>query len=364
MSRGSDWRVLAGIGIVLPVLFASPLIAWADDLIVVRPKLPLQGKSVQGFDPDGVRLVGGSVLAWEEIESARLDRDQARFNAMLTDVGEPLFHLARGLRSADYPSLLEPAERVWPVYADRRSKEAFLAALGLMWGRLAHGQREAAVEPCLVLLDIQKRARERLSTVGPRRLVLDLNAGLSPELPPVFLNARAAEAALPGARKAAETLGMPGGWLLVASLELAAGQGDAAGKTLARLGKGPRDVDELRRVLEARKWRLLGQADRAREAVGDLPQTGLDATRPLARLALGEALVGSPVEADRRNGVIDLLYLPAIDADTHPDLAALALDLAARTLEALHDPEAKLLRKDLRDRFPDQAARFEAGPND
>lgn len=364
MSRGSEGRGMAGVVVLVSLVLTANV--GADDTIVLRPKLPVRGKTVQSFDPDGVRLAGGTVLGWEEIESAVLDRDQARFDTMRTELGEPLFQVARGLRSADYRSVLEPAEQVWPTYAERRTKPAFLAALGLFWGRLEAGRREGAVEPYLVLLDIQKRARERPAAPGSRRLPIDLNSGLSPELPPIFLDRAGAETALPGARKAAERSGTPGAALLIAGLELAAGDADGAGKILDAIDAPPRDAAELRRILEARKWLLLGKPDQARAAVEGLRESGLDATRPLARWVHGEALVGSSVEAERRDGVLDLLYLPSVSNDPplHPDLAARALDRAARTLEDLGDPESKRLRQDLRRRFPDQAARLEAGPND
>lgn len=353
MSPASEARTRTVLMMALGLLIALP--TRAEDVIVVRPKLPLRDKKVEGFDVDGVRLSGGTVLAWEEIESGRLDRDQARFDQLLRSQGEPMFRLSRALRVSDYRAAVEPAEQLAASYAGRRSKAAYLVHQGLMWGRLAEGRREEAVEPYLTCLEILRQAKERPSPPGPRRLQFDAGSGLTADLPAIFFNADAARAALPRVQKARAALTAPvptGLGLFATALALAAGDLEAAEAELARVGDDARDVAELRRVLAARLDVARGRAHLAVPVLETVVTNGLEPMRPLARYCLGQARVASAQVDERRDGVIDLLHVPALHGETQPDLSAAALDLAARTLDVLSDPEAELLRKELLVRFP------------
>lgn len=362
MSRASDRPRPWGVLVVL--LLASHAAA-AEDQLVIRPKLTLRDKKVQAFDVDGVRLEGGTVIGWEEIESGRLSRDQERFEKLLAALGDKSFRLGRALRTGDYASAVAPAEELYPSYTGRRSKAAYLVAQGLMWGRIAEGHREAAVEPYLQALEILRGSKEKPAPPGGRRLVVDLATGLCPELVPYFSDAQAAQEALPGVKRARESLARPtpsGLGLYVAALHGAAGNAAEAEAELAAVADTPRDLGEFKAILRVSLGRAGGRrADR--DALESIAQGGLPASRPLARLVLGKAMIGSAEEAERRDGLIQLLHVPALFGEAQPELAAEALELSARTLAELGDAEADLLGKELQRKYAGTVAAGRARGN-
>ncbi len=334
---------------IVALLAAFTTASHADDVIILRSKLPVKDRKVEVLDPDGVHISGGTILAWEDIDSGRLDHDQDRFDAMLKDLGGPLYQIGRSLKQGEHAAALESAERLFPLYVSRRSRTAHTVAQALMWGLLNKGQRERSVLPFLVVMECQRAARERVPPPGTRRLNLDLSTGLSHDLLPLFLNATAAREVLPEVRRFISGMASPvppGVRLLVAGLAIAALELDGAATELAQLGEVSKEVIEWHQALAARL-----DGARGRPAAATIAQyqrllaSETELVRLFAHYSLGETRVAQADEETRRSGVIDLLYLPAVYPNHQPDLTAAALDLAARTLEDLGDPEAKLLRK-------------------
>ena len=97
-----------------------------------------------------MRLDDGSVMEWDRIEQGRVsDEQQARFDAMLNELGSHLYRIRQRLSISDYRGLLPHAEAVYERYAGRRSETAYMVFQALMWSRLAVGQREAALAAVL-----------------------------------------------------------------------------------------------------------------------------------------------------------------------------------------------------------------------
>ena len=160
-----------------------------------------------------MQLDDGTRLSWDDIETARLAEDkQAEFERLRKELGEPLYRIRQRLSVGDYRGALPHAEAVYRQYADRESPTAYMVVQALMWGRLAAGRREEALEPYLRCVEYLRRMKGSVSLPGERRLAHDPKTGLSPELLPVWFDERAAQTALacciPGHRaNAAATAG-------------------------------------------------------------------------------------------------------------------------------------------------------------
>ncbi len=174
---------------------------------------------------------------------------------------------------------------------------------------------------------------------GRRRLRLDLKTGISADLPPVWFDAQAARTALPGVKKTVDELKgpLPGAWLYLATLAIAAGDNetaDAAMKLLPTVG-GP--LADLREVALAQRALAAGKpAEAARSLEAVLPKLP-EEHRPLALYWLGRARSVSSDADTRRDGLLDLLRIPAIHAREHPHLAAAGLHHAMERLAAAGD---------------------------
>ncbi len=198
----------------------------------MRPGMKLKDKQVYSFDEDGVRLGPASrPIGWEEIEGGTVSRDQARFDRMRQELSGPLHEIHTKLAEGAYPSLLEPARALFPRLADRRSNSAYMVAQALMWANLALHQSEDAIEPYLVCASMRQANKELGSLPGRRRLLINTETGLSPELPLVGFDRTRATAALPHVRARLRKLGPtapPALKLYVAALALAAGDAASA----------------------------------------------------------------------------------------------------------------------------------------
>jgi hypothetical protein len=320
-------------------LLGVPMASLGAERLVLRNLQIIQDRAVEAFDEDGVRLRGGQVVAWDEIErGAVAPQHQAAFDRMLGDLGEPLYRIRRRLTVGDYAELSEPAEALYPRYVGRNSETAYMVLQATMWSRLASGRREAALEPYLYCLEYLRRAAGRpVNLPGDRRLTFDPATGMTPELAPVWFDGDAAKAAMPGALKAAGLMRPPlpkGVHVYYATLALAGGEPSRAAQVLAAVTERQGLLGELREI-------VLAQAEiaakRPNEAVARLSQI-LDrmspANKPLALYWLGLTKLQSDQPRTRQEGLLELLHVPALYGKSHPHLAAAAL---FRAMHALAD---------------------------
>ena len=168
------------------------------DRIVLRNLEVITDKEVTGFDEDGVRFQDGSQVSWDRIESGRVSTDQqARFDQLLGQLGSHLYRIRQRLLTGDYRGLLTHAESVYPRYSDRRGETAYMVFQALVWSRLAAGQREGALEPYLRCYECLKESGDLAGRLpGDRRPLIDLETGLTPELPPIWFDTEAAKQAV------------------------------------------------------------------------------------------------------------------------------------------------------------------------
>ncbi len=344
---------LAWTGAILALVFmAAP--GLAQDQIVLRNTQVIK-KPILSFDEDGVKIKGQKDLGWDEIESATVGSNQKRFNDLLNDLGPNLFKVRKRLENGDYADLLDFAKGLFPRYAGRRSATAYMVSQSLMWAYLATGQREAAVEPYLVCLDYLP-TQKVVALPGTRRLRWEPATGLSPELAPIWFDAAAAKKSLPAVEKTLGTVSktIPGGaFYYGATLALSAGQPDVADKLLARM---PQDktLGELALIARAQGEILAGKEGPSVKALAKQCSSVHSDCHPLAHYWLGLAALRSQDQAKKKEGLLRMLYLPALYGEQAPDLSAAALHLAMETLEAAPATknQAGRLRTELLTQYP------------
>lgn len=321
-------RAVAVCGLLL-VLWGSAARPAVADRIILRSLDVISDIRVVDFDEDGLQLEDGSRISWDAVERGQVSPDrQAAFDRMLAELGTQLYRLRQRLAVGDYRDLLEPAQTLYPRYVGRSSNTAYLVFQSLMWSRLAAGQREAAVEPYMRCYDVLQQRGAAVPLPGDRRLQYDQRTGLSRELPPIWFDAQAARAALPGVLKAVAEMREPrpeGMRIYYGTLAMVAGQWEDARRVLAGVRGQQAPLAELLTIAVAQGEVLAGKPGPALNRLeAALPQLATE-NQPLALYWLGRSKLASPDHHTRQEGMLQLLHLPALYETTYPDLAAAGL---------------------------------------
>jgi hypothetical protein len=333
----------------------------AADRLILRNLDIVTDRTVTALDEDGIvrdapRPGESDRITWDQIERGTVGLDQARFDALLKELGPPLYRIRQRLKIGDYEAAGEPAEQLLPRFAQRKGQTAYLVCQAAMWSRLAAGRREAAVEPYLRCFELLRTGQAKSGNLpGSRRLAIDAKTAISPELLPVWFDADAAKAALPGVQLTIRGITQPrpeGAYLYYASLALAAGDTAEFNRVLPSIrGEDPATAP-WRDILLAQQEVLAGhpgsQVDALRAAADSLPEP----CRPAALYWLGQADVHSADESTIRDGILALLTLPAAYGHQQPELAAAGLYHAAAALDKLKDDRgAAAVRSELTSQF-------------
>jgi hypothetical protein len=308
-------------------------------------------------------------ITWDEIERGRIDPGrQAEFDQMLEQLGTPLYRIRQRLGVGDYRGLLEPASKLYPRYVGRNSETAYMVVQSLMWARLAVGRREQAVEPyvrCYTYL--RTVAPSDLTLPGSRRLRVDLETGMSPELLPIWFDAAAARTVLPGVLKAITEMPAPrpeGTRVYYGTLAVAAGDDERGAAVLRGIEGQHPSLAELRDIAAAQRELQAGVPGPAVESLAAKRGSLSDTNKPLALYWLGVAQLASEDRSIQQEGVLQLLHLPAIYGERTPELAAAALFKTMKTFETWQDDAARTaLRRELVEQYSQtyHAARAMAG---
>jgi len=345
----------------LVLLASSAPFAPAADRLILRNLDILTRHTVVSFDEDGLvldgpRPGGGERVTWDEVERGKVALDQPRFDKLLSELGQPLFRIRQRLKIGDFEALAEPAEAMFPRYAQRQSQTAYLVCQATMWSRLEAGRREAAVLPyvrCFELL--RSRVATSGSLPGSRRLKVDPATGISPELVPVWFDAAAARAALPDLQAAIRDMASPrpeGMSIYYASLALAGGEAAEADRVIQSVQSNQPELLAWRDVLAAQQEITAASpgaaVEKLRTRQGALPAV----CRPAALYWVGLA-DSQDADGNRcKDGILRLLTLPAEYGDEQPELAAAGLYHAAVALAKLKDDRgAAAVRGELAGRY-------------
>jgi hypothetical protein len=346
--------VCAGLALLTAV--AAPG-AQAADRLILRNLDFILDRTVVALDEDGATLDapladGTTQLSWDRIERGKVALDQARFDELLAEIGLPLFRVRQRLKSQDYAGLAAPAELLYPKFADRSSPAALNVAQATLWSRMALGRREAAVEPYLRV--VRLLAGGKLSTEeipGKRQLAVDLATGLSSELIPVWHDSAAAKQALAGVQQAIRDISPPrpaGVYVYYATLALAAGEPAEAERVLPFITEDSPELAAWRRVILAQREVLAGGTPEAASQLADELATIPPTVRPAALYWVGRSRLLSSDDSIVRDGLLDLLSIPAEYPQVDAELAAAALYLAADQLDKVKDDEgAAAIRQEI-----------------
>ncbi len=324
------------------------------DRLILRDLRLLGNITVIGFDEEGVKVTDNNLIPWHEIELGTVSPDkQADFDRLRNELGLPLFRIHQRLKVGDYAGAREPAESIFDRYKERDSKVAYMVCQATMWGRLAEGDREAALEPYFCCLRIMKSTRSSDVTQlpGTRSLDYDKQTGLTSDLMPLFFDREKAKAALANADIAATSIGSgapDGVFVYMAALAIAAEEFMQAEAWQKRIRSGNPTLKEWPTILTAQ----------SRINSGDLIGAGADLepvihslkpwNQPVARYLLGISGSRSSEFLRIENGVLDLLHVPAMYGNDHPELAAAALAETYSALQRIQQPEqAQDIRRQL-----------------
>ncbi len=327
------------------------------DRIVLRSLKMITDRTVESFDEDGVKLDNGMIVHWDEIEKGTVaEAQQQAFDKLLADLGTPLYRIRQRLKTGDYEGLLEHAEAIYPKYLARQSSTAYMVFQSLMWGRLAAGQREQAVEPYLRAYEYLRAKR----TVDPdlpgdRRLRFDPSTALSTTLPPVWFDSAAAKTALPGVVQAVRSMKKPypeGVFIYYATLASAAGDKATAENAMKPISGNKPLVAQWRDIAKAQLEVTAGSPGAAVDTLEKSMDQLLSQTRPAAKYWIGMAKLSSDDKQTKQSGVLELLHLPAVYGTRYPELAGAALYQSMHALDKLNDIKGSIaLRKELMLRY-------------
>jgi hypothetical protein len=340
---------------------ASPTVSGADRVILRNLKV-ITNKTVTSFDEDGVRLSDGQVLGWHEIEKAKTAPEkQAAFDEMLGELGGHLYRIRQRLTVGDYEGLLPHAEAVYPRYVGRTSDTAYMVLQSLMWGRLASGQREAALTPYLQCYDVlRRRGKSQLPLPGSRILDFDPRTAITSEITPIWLDAGAAKKAMPDVFQAIRNMKArpEGAFIYYASLASAANDHATAEKVLRAVHSKEPPISELRDIIAAQHEILTSATPSlAVQRLNDSISNLSDMNRPLGLYWIGRHKLNSDETNTRQHGLLDLLRLPAAYGKQQPELAGAALLLATKELSSMKDVRGSVaLRGELLAKFGNTVA--------
>lgn len=365
--RGSDTsmkssreRRLAVLAAAAPLFVISLLAAPQSvraDRIVLRNLKTITDRTVISFDEDGLKLDDGSSLTWDEIEKATIAPDkQPAFDILLHEIGSHLYRIRQRLTTGDYEGLLPHAEAVYQRFVKRNSDTAYMVMQAVMWGRLAAGRREAALEPYLRCFELlRSRGGAKVALPGERRLRFDTRTGLTPDLVPVWFDGQAARVALPEVFSRIAEMPRPrpaGVYVYYATLALAAGDDASAAKVLDAIQSEDAVVVELRTIIDAQREILAKDPGVAVAKLAVMSDSVSPSNRALARYWLGRGQLGSPVAEERHGGMLQLLRIPALQGRENPELAAAALFHAMEVLSAEGDLRGSVaVRRELLERY-------------
>lgn len=341
-----------------------PATAFSADRIILRNLELVADRTVIAVDEDGARLDAkrpglGDVIPWSDIEQGRVNADlQKEFDRFLKELGPLLFRLKQRIKIGDYAGLHETAEKVYPLYASRQSQTAYLVCQATMWGRLATGKREGAVEPYLRCQELLRRGTAKgMLLPGTRRLDSTADHCYCPDLVPLWFDKGAAKEALPGIQEAIRRISLPRpeeAYLYFASLAATAEDYPAAQKVLdAVKGQDP----------GCQQWKTIIQAQMELQQgapAGNMSTIRAEAAklqpelRGVAHYWLAAANSNSQDETSLRDAALDFLFVPAQFEEQDREVSAAGLYQALLVLVKLKDEQgAAAIRRELAAEYGD-----------
>lgn len=353
----------------------------AEPLGTAVVKVDLRGVEVQSDGAGG----GTKLVSWDRVR--RIVGEKAGEGAAYADLADSVFRARTRLERGDLRGAEPLLERCYAKQTGLAGPTGAVLAEGVLRLRLARGAQAMAVAPWLDWLDLRYKAgtKEQQSWVGGRISlpeVIDPATGLVGRIPPVFsmVDNAAGVRLLSEAstwtrfehaddavrdivaiyRAAASFEVNPGGGVAVPTIKTTEDHVVMMLEMVrARIGSPTERRDARGRLaIRLATVNLAASEDAATEAAnpgsGAAPSGSIGAAWMEAwlRAAIGRSLLRESGPTEMRQGVVEMLHVPARLADAAPELARLALAEAADALARMGDDAASAtLRDEMRKRF-------------
>lgn len=365
------WRSLL-FGLVLATLAATSQAVNADHL-VLRNLQRIDNVQGMDFDKDGVRLEDGRHWTWDRIYSGVVAPDrQAEFDALQKQLSLPLYRLQWRLQLGDDSELLTCTEPLLETFSGQSSLTAAMVWYGEFRGRLAQGERAAAVRPLLKIDAILRSGNVNpaiLATVlsrGKERPWLDPETGLCTQMLPVWFDLDEAKSQWEAVHNDYLEIQNPSptATLYVASLAAAADHAPVALELLQKLEQPTTGQSQWSNLIRLEVERPKNDGH---ERMNQLTADVQGYSRPLQVVGyytLGRSRLAMEQDSSIQKGQLELLRIPAVLEDVAEQVSSAAISQVAESLEANARPrEANILWNELKTNYPlSWHARRRAGP--
>lgn len=351
---------------------AGVCVGQAESTAVLRGVPPATPPTVVAFDQDGVTIRGVNAPerreSWDRVE--RIDGAMAAQAGAFANVAETAWRARTRLERGDAVAAEAYYEELFKTYAGRSGPTPAAVAEGLLRCRLRRGAHGAAIGAWLAWVEAGAPVKEYAAAANARdipdsSLFIDPETGLTPLLPPVWVNTPATQAlargdlfpknattgkSIFGVERPDTKAGILAAWYLraaqfeagLAMIEPPASNPDPAIALVANIVMARTGDAEPRRA--ARQW--------LRSRLSASPPVWQEAW---IRVAIGRSLLQDTAAADDEAllGVAELLHLPARLERSNPYLTGVALAEAAVALRRFSDTRGGYaLRQHLIDAFP------------
>jgi hypothetical protein len=302
------------------------------------------------------------VIGWDRIR--RVEGEFAEPAAEFRDVADAAWRARTRLERGDALAAEQLFEQLFEKYRGQQGPTAAVVAEGLLRCQLRRGAHVAAIQPWLALLQARTAAPAHAPDWAVQAglpPVFDDNTGLVPGLPPIWLAWPAVEAFARSGAATGETEGvLSGRGEALAALYLYAARVETGVYApMPNIRSTDPGVQLVLTIVQSRGGDA-EQRQRARQRLEDRLRAPAANAPPTpvwvevwCRAAIGRSLLRESTVEARRQGVLELLHLPARFAGSNPYLAGLALAESAVALREMGDHRsADILVRELADQFP------------
>ena len=390
--------------LTVQILFSQTLVSQSP--IVLRDLTLIRGKTISKFDRSSIKLSDGSTLQWDQVLKAELpdqsegsdpsqpqNQRQTEFDALLKQIGLPMFRLKTRIQQGDWAGAGSIAEPIFDsamagTFTFPNPNVEYLVCLATMKSRAGQGSgarnRAGAVLPYLMASSVQANVdRKTLELSGANRIAEE-GDGISPELLPVWFDIDQVRASVEQIAKlnsklrksdsstsdnplaTASKMTQRAFAIYLASMQIELGQNELANAILKRIsGDQNQSVKTWSTVLRARMFQKAENHVKAQAMLDSNSESIIGDARPVAIYYRGlsdfeihdtkleEKPLNSVVDIELSKSSLMLMRLPAIYGESNPEIAAAGLYQVAKIAKLRGQAkQSKKLLRELLQRYP------------